>query len=232
MATTDSAPRVLIVDDDSISLRFLGVALLQSGYTVATAVNGAAALAADHVFDLLLIDRHLPDIGGVELLHALRERGVSTPAIATSAEIDAELGAHLRAAGFADVIEKPASLQRIHEIVAKFLPKSSHALLDDTAALDSVGGDPNALRALRGLLARELEELEHELTHGDLATDSTTLVERLHRLRASCGFCGAAALAARAVEWQTTLRAGNRPTHEQRDAFVSVCRETRVALRN
>ncbi|MBS0438343.1 MAG: response regulator [Proteobacteria bacterium] len=232
MPDTSSRPRVLIVDDDPVSLRFLEMAVKESGHVVTTAADGAAALAANGSIDLLMIDRRLPDIDGANLLHALRKRGVTAPAIATSAEIDAALAAQLRAAGFMDVLEKPASMQRIHEVVAKFLPKSTPALLDDTAALDSVGGDANALRALRGLLARELEQFDHDLAHGDLATDRTALIERLHRLRASCGFCGATALAARAASWQAALRAGNRSADEQRDAFVAVCRETLMELRD
>lgn len=232
MSTTDSTPRVLIVDDDPVSLRFLEAAAMQSGCIVATAIDGAAALAANSVFDLLMIDRRLPDLGGAELLRALRERGVTAPAIATSAEIDADASAQLRATGFVDVLEKPASVRRIVEIVMRHLPNPEPILLDDIAALDAIGGDTNALRALRNLLARELEELERDLIHGDLATNPAKLGERLHRLRASCGFCGASALAVRAADWQDALRAGNRSTDEQRDAFIAVCRDTRVALRS
>ena len=85
---------------------------------------------------------------------------------------------------------------------------------------------------MRVLLARELEQLEQDLTHSDLAMNMTKLGERLHRLRASCGFCGAIALAASATEWQEALR-NNRPsTNERRDAFIAICRKTAIALGN
>lgn len=226
MKSTSSQPRVLIVDDDPVSLRFLEAAVMQCGCAATTADKGATAAAADGTFDLLLIDRHLPDIGGTQLLHALRERGIYATAIATSAEIDAAMAVQLRTAGFADVLEKPASTRRIHEIISRHLPNTSPVLLDDTAALDAVGGDAHALRALRNLLARELEELERELERMPVAA----LIERLHRLRASCGFCGATALAACAADWQNALRAGNRSTDEQRDAFAVICRDTKAAL--
>lgn len=231
MQVTASRPRVLIVDDDPVSLRFLDAAVAQCGCVVVTAASGAAALAADGVFDLLLIDRRLPDIGGAELLHALRECGIDAVAIATSAEIDAATAMQLRATGFADVLEKPASVERIGEIVRRRLPRIEFALLDDVAALAIIGGDADALCALRGLLAEELEQLERDLTHDDLATDAARLDERLHRLRAACGFCGASALAVRAAEWQDALRAGDHITGEQRHAFVALCRETGAALR-
>ncbi|HST28858.1 MAG TPA: hypothetical protein VLK26_10870, partial [Rudaea sp.] len=159
------------------------------------------------------------------------ERGVTAPAIATSAEIDTATAIQLRAAGFVDVLEKPASVQRIAETVRRRLPQDAPALLDDEAALNCIGGDAGALHALRGLLVRELEQLEDDLTRGDLAANVARLGERLHRLRASCGFCGASALATCAADWQNALRAGTHAMDELRDAFIVVCRETTTALR-
>lgn len=223
--------RVLIVDDDPISLRFLAAALAQSGCVVETTIDGATALTVDGEFNLLLIDRNLPDIGGVELLHALRKAGVAAAAIATSAQIDTNAAVQLRTAGFVDVLEKPASVQRVVEIVARHMPKATPIVLDDIAALGAIGGDADALRALRDLLARELEQLEHDLTRTDLATNTARLGERLHRLRASCGFCGANALAAHAADWHNALRDGTQAIDELRDAFIVACRETTTALR-
>lgn len=231
MGTSSPKPRVLIVDDDQVSLRFLEAAVAQSGCTVVAAVDGATALKPDCVFDLLMIDRGLPDIDGVELLHALRQRGNRAPAIATSAAIDAAQSTQLHAAGFVDVLEKPASVMRIHEIVTLHLPQTAPVLIDGEAALDSVAGDATALRALRGLLAQELEQLEWDLTHDDLATDRNRLGERLHRLRAACGFCGAVGLMRLAAGWQKALRAGTLPDDEQRDSLLALCRKTAVAMR-
>ena len=130
-----------------------------------------------------------------------------------------------------DALEKPATVMHIHQIVVRHLPQTAPTLLDDEAALDSVSGDATGLRDLRRLLARELEQLELDLTQGDLAANPAQLGERLHRLRASCGFCGAIALARLAACWQETLRAGHAPANEQREAFVALCRETAAALR-
>jgi CheY-like chemotaxis protein/HPt (histidine-containing phosphotransfer) domain-containing protein len=228
MSGTNLTPRVLIVDDDPVSLRFLEAAVAQCDCIVTTAASGNAALAAHGDFDLLLIDRRLPDIDGVELLRALRERGIAAPAIATSAEIDTALAAQLRATGFVDLLEKPASVRHIIEIVVRHLSKAAPVLLDDVAALDSIGGDAHALHALRSLLARELEELERDLTHGDLARNTAKLGERLHRLRASCGFCGAPILAAAAARLAGELRVDTMPPL---DEFLRTCRETAQALR-
>jgi HPt (histidine-containing phosphotransfer) domain-containing protein len=67
-------------------------------------------------------------------------------------------------------------------------------VLDDTRARDSVGGDPAIVRALRELLCKELEALPAELETWRLDDDRAALKDRLHRLDASAGFCGAAVL--------------------------------------
>jgi len=63
-------PRLLIVDDDPVSLHFLAEVARGSHCDVVAVPNAAAALAAAHAspLDLLLLDRRLPDMSGAELL--------------------------------------------------------------------------------------------------------------------------------------------------------------------
>ena len=232
---------ILIADDDAVSLGFLQTAAESLGCVAITAANGAQALTAGaNAIDLLLLDLNMPDIGGPVLLHALRARGVLAPAIATSAGFDAATGAALRAAGFADTLEKPTSLDIIEGILRQHLTLDSSLhpaspagdstaaslLLDDRSALAAIGGDHDAMRALRTLFVQELEVLERDLQA--LAPDSQSLSERLHRLRASSGFCGAAALAAAALRLQQAL--GGAMARDAMSDFVRTCSATRQAL--
>ncbi|MGH8042728.1 MAG: response regulator [Rudaea sp.] len=228
MKTQGPGPHVLIVDDDPVSLRFLAAAVTQSGCEVVAADRGHAALAKSGTFDLLLLDRHLPDTSGADLLHRLRERGCHAPAIATSAEIDAATAMDLRAAGFADVLEKPATMEQIRCLLARHLPQS---ILDDAAALATTGGDAAAMRALRALLVQELTQLQGDLRQGDLAAHALAFDERLHRLRAACGFCGATALAAAAADLQGTVRNGRTATNDELGSFLALCDRTVESLR-
>jgi HPt (histidine-containing phosphotransfer) domain-containing protein len=82
------------------------------------------------------------------------------------------------------------------------------------------------MRALRKLFADELELLERDLQVA--MPDSRVLSERLHRLRASSGFCGAAALAAAALRLQKTLETGL--TRDAMTDFLRTCSATRQAL--
>lgn len=67
--------RVLVVDDDRRVLDFLDIKLRASGYEVATADNGAAALKKMVAFrpDVLVMDVAMPDKNGFETLREARE---------------------------------------------------------------------------------------------------------------------------------------------------------------
>ncbi len=192
---------ILIAEDDLASGHFFDAALGACGWDATLARDGQAALAQarQRRFDVLLLDCHLPAAGAAHILAALRAdpeaASHAAPAIATSAELDAERRRQLRRAGFAGVLSKPVTVPDLQLAVQALLPGPAGqpvAVLDDRAALES-SGSPSAVDALRGLFAGELRRLVGEWD--DLVAQPARLAERLHRLLASCGFCGAHALA-------------------------------------
>jgi CheY-like chemotaxis protein len=70
------ATHVLIVDDYPDGAEVWKMLLETSGFSVATAVTGAAALesAADRAPDAVVLDLQLPDVSGLEVARKLRER--------------------------------------------------------------------------------------------------------------------------------------------------------------
>jgi HPt (histidine-containing phosphotransfer) domain-containing protein len=71
-------------------------------------------------------------------------------------------------------------------------------------------GTPAVVQALRGLLRQELLAISQELD--ELAKDPKALEARLHKLRSSCGFCGAASLSEHIVSLQQHLKLDHRGT--------------------
>ncbi|ODV09513.1 MAG: histidine kinase [Rhodanobacter sp. SCN 68-63] len=192
------ALRVLIADDDAASRRFLLDAVRALGADATDCADGAEALgvARNEMFDLLLLRK--------DAFAASRD----ALAIATSAELDTAQRALLLAEGFSDVLAKPCRIDDLRRVVA-LAPAYLNRLpvLDDEAAL-LASGDSTTMRALRQLLQQELLTLCSELDQ--LGQDGTALRDRLHRLRSSCGFCGATALSGHVVALQQQLT-GARP---------------------
>ena len=65
----------LLIDDDKDLTGFVGMAIETLGYTVKTAHTGAVALQrlAELVPDLVILDMHLPDMLGVDILQRIRQ---------------------------------------------------------------------------------------------------------------------------------------------------------------
>ena len=245
MQTRSAQPQILVADDDPVSLHFLAAALVELGCAVTAAASGSSAIDAcvRARFDLLLLDRRMPDLGGAALLGVLREQRIDTAAIATSAELDAPTRAELHAAGYIDALAKPITLDHLAQalethltawrnpraIAARRATASADAamLLDDASGLASVGGDGTILRALRGLLARELEALHERFS---AMSNPAGLADTLHRLRASSRYCGTPALGDAAARLETALRADAASVHSELERFTDACMRTLAAL--
>ncbi len=81
------APRLLLVEDDPQLSEMLAALLTEEGYVVVVAGDGQRGLhlGLAQTFDLLVLDRGLPAIEGLELLTRLRRAGVHTPTLVLSA---------------------------------------------------------------------------------------------------------------------------------------------------
>lgn len=81
------APRLLLVEDDPELSALLVELLTDAGYAVTPARDGQRGLhlglTAEH--DVLVVDRGLPAVEGVDLVRRLRSRGVFAPALVLTA---------------------------------------------------------------------------------------------------------------------------------------------------
>jgi DNA-binding NtrC family response regulator len=71
----DKSARILIVDDDESIRSTMKAILVDAGYTVDIAVNGAEAVEKTEKtpYNIALIDIRLPDIEGIELLTKIKD---------------------------------------------------------------------------------------------------------------------------------------------------------------
>ncbi|MET0330743.1 MAG: response regulator [Dyella sp.] len=225
--------RILVADDDPSSRLYLSETLIRLGNLADGCADGLAAIeqARSQHYDLLLLDCRMPGAGALEVLQALRDdpRALShhAPAVATSAQIDSELRQQLLSAGFREVLVKPCRLESLRLMTVRIGSALTTPILDDESAL-SASGDAGVLRALRGLLHEELVAMYQDLDR--LQQRPHDLYERLHRLRSSCGFCGAHALASQSIALQDDTSLGLAAMQQTLPAFRQVLLETIEAL--
>ena len=116
--------RVLYIDDDRINtLLFVETCRLAGDVEVETALSGAEAqeLSRRWAPELLVIDLHLPDTTGYELLPALRRQlgAPALPAYLCTADEPAQVAGPARAAGFDGCWTKPVVLQQVLQELAR-----------------------------------------------------------------------------------------------------------------
>jgi CheY-like chemotaxis protein len=80
-------------------------------------------LACEHRPDLILLDQHLPDVPGVEVLHRLKAHPHSRdiPVVVVSADATKRQVDRLRELGAADYLTKPLDVQRFLRVLDRLL---------------------------------------------------------------------------------------------------------------
>lgn len=126
--------RILIVEDDKRLCNALRFQLREQNYTVDSAADGAAglemALAAD--FDLILLDRMLPGLDGLEVLRRLRDAGMRCPVLFITAKDAIEERIAGLDAGADDYLVKPFSTGELLARV-RALSRRPQAIIDNEA---------------------------------------------------------------------------------------------------
>ena len=118
---------LLLADDDPVNRRITALLLTRRGHRVAVAADGIAALAlaAEGRFDAVLLDLHMPGLDGFATAHRLRELGAKAgdgtplPLVAVTSDDTEDSVARCRAAGFGEVLSKPAGPATLDALLAR-----------------------------------------------------------------------------------------------------------------
>jgi DNA-binding NtrC family response regulator len=119
---------VLIVDDDPKMREMLSEILTSQGYYVSTCENGEEAINTSYneLFNIALIDIHLPDMEGTELLSKLRK--IEPPLIKIIITGNATLNNSIEAAnrGVDAYIVKPFNPDDLLKLIKEKLEDQKH----------------------------------------------------------------------------------------------------------
>lgn len=129
-------PRILIVDDELPILRAVTPLLRSRGYEVRSAVTAKSALSEveSDPPDLLIVDLGLPDVDGLEVCRAVRERSV-IPIIVLSARHSEKDKVAALDLGADDYVTKPFGPDELLARVRACLRRSPGSLEEETGSL-------------------------------------------------------------------------------------------------
>lgn len=101
--------RILLVEDDKDLCQALMIHFKNQGYNADICNNGTEGLfyAFHNAYDLMILDRMLPELDGMTLLHAIRKKGIQTPVILATAMDSLDDKVHGLDEGADDYITKP-----------------------------------------------------------------------------------------------------------------------------
>lgn len=158
---------ILVVDDEQDIRRIIRILLESSGYQVAEAPNGLAAveyIRQQPNVDLVLMDIMMPGLNGIEASRAIRER-CSAPILFLTAKTQERDKLETYQAGGDDYLAKPFShaelMMKVESLLRRYRVykgKTSGQLLRADVMLDEPGR-----RVLRGGRPVELTETEFEI---------------------------------------------------------------------
>lgn len=111
-----SEPRLLIAEDEDRLRRLLEMLLGNKGYALTLARDGGEALekfGSGEGYDLVITDLRMPNMDGMQLLQAVKERAPQTPVIVITAFGSIESAVEAMRAGAIDYITKPFEEQAL-----------------------------------------------------------------------------------------------------------------------
>lgn len=119
--------RILVVDDDPFVRDIVELVLQAGDYGVETAENGAEAYEkclSNSIFDLIILDMHMPGLSGLELTRQLRQNHIDIPIIILTGDRDKTAVGEVMASGADGLVVKDENIQEtIIATVAQTLEK-------------------------------------------------------------------------------------------------------------
>ena len=176
------AGKILLVDDDNDVRNMLEAFLSASGYSLDTAagVNAALELMESYDYDIMLIDKNMPGIGGkreggLDLLRHVRSQSLPSEVIMMTGYPTVETAIEALKLGAFDYIPKPFSLEYLDLKISRVLKYRSFINPD------------HAIEVYRGVRGKMLELIEKGfvLSHDKLERALLSLNDEIDKLFAT-----------------------------------------------
>ncbi|MAI61764.1 MAG: DNA-binding response regulator [Micavibrio sp. TMED27] len=180
--------RLLLIEDDPEVSAFISKGMKEAGYTIDTAFDGKNGLflATTEDYDLMIVDRMLPELDGLTIIKTIRGTGKTTPVLILSAlgEVDDRVKG-LRSGGD-DYLVKPFAFAELLARVEVLFRRQDHVqgVQETRLKAGDLELDLLSRKVIRGdreieLQAREFKLLEYMLRNKGRLVTRTMLLEHV-----------------------------------------------------
>ncbi|OFA32371.1 DNA-binding response regulator [Glaciecola punicea] len=176
---------ILLVEDEPTVARLIQKGLSESGHSCEHADNGKDGLsfATSKQYDVIILDRMLPQMDGIEVLNSYRSQGVITPTLILSAKNKVEDKVKGLRAGAEDYLTKPFAfeelLARIEILASRNAPLSNTNLTLGELDLDLINRKVTREGKVIDLQSKEFKLLEYLMHNPGKIVTRTMLLEKV-----------------------------------------------------
>lgn len=187
--TVGSSPRLLLIEDDDSIAAEVAEELTTRGYEVTRAATGVEGL--DHAcmgqFDLMIVDRMLPELDGLTVIESVRAQRINIPVLVLSALSAVDDRVSGLKAGGDDYLTKPFAMEELAARLEALLrrPTDSRVTMLRVGPLEMDLIDRRVFRNGQEieLLPREFRLLEYMMRRPDTVLTRTMLLEDVWNYR-------------------------------------------------
>ncbi|HEX4242862.1 MAG TPA: response regulator transcription factor [Steroidobacteraceae bacterium] len=178
--------RVLLIEDDTETGDYVLHALAEDGHEAAVVHNGREGLqlALGERWDLLIVDRMLPELDGIELVETVRRGGRSTAVLLLTTLGGVDDRVRGLNAGADDYLVKPFAMSELLARVAALGRRATFTPVQTSLRFADLEMDLLRRTVTRGgeqveLLPREFRLLEYLMKHAEQVVTRSMLLEHV-----------------------------------------------------
>ena len=178
--------RLLVIEDDPKTADFIVKGLHEAGHTAEHSSNGKDGLfmAVEQEFDVLVVDRMLPELDGLSLVRSLRAAGKTAPVLFLSALTEVSDKVDGLRAGGDDYLAKPFAFSELLARIEVLARRADSSPADTQLRIADLEMDTVRRKVSRAgkridLQPREFRLLEYLLRHAGQVVTRTMLLENV-----------------------------------------------------
>jgi DNA-binding NtrC family response regulator len=182
--------RALVVDDEADVRSVLTSVLTRAQMTVVEAASGREAMTVlgRDEFDVVLVDVHLPDHSGLDILRWARGADIDTEFIVLTGHADVDTAVEAMRLGAYDFVGKPWKNVELLEVVAKAVEKKAlrrenivlREVITRRDGTPEIVGESEQIRDLLVMVGRVATSDSPVLIHGESGTGKELVARAIH----------------------------------------------------